>query len=169
MKTGHAGNGKQTRRAATGAQPARTGGTASAGADAQPLARTACVSLCGRPGTGESRPIFAANQPVMDRLTSGALPRMAAALAPVLPVGLLGIDVREPLHRFDANAHAPGLERGVSGANRVGEPLGTLAMRWRLVPDGFEATPGSTPPDTEVRSGHSQRFVMQDGVITFQE
>ncbi len=94
---------------------------------------------------------------------------VAAALASVLPIGLTGLDVRETLHRFDANAHQPSLERGVSVANRVGEPIATLTMRWRLAPDGFDATPGGTPPDTRIDAGTSQRFVLQDGAITFEE
>ena len=131
------------------------------------------VSLCSRPGGGESKPIFFASNPMGGALLSTGITGVAASavasIASFLPVGLSGLEVHETLHRFDANAHLPTLERGVSGANRMGEPIGTLTMRWRLAPDGFEATPEAAPPDTEIRNGRSQRFVMQDGAITFQE
>lgn len=164
MKTGHAENGKKKRRVAPEAPPAPA-----------PRATTQAgyVSLCSRPGSGESKPIFFASNQVGDALLFAGIPKVAASavasMASILPVGLSGLEVRETLHRFDANAHRPTLERGVSGANRIGEPLCTLTMRWRLAPDGFEATPGAAPPDTEIHEGRSQRFVMQDGVITFQE
>ena len=164
MKTGDAENGRKQRRVAPEAPPAPA-----APAGTQP----SYVSLCSRPEGGESTPIFFASNRVGDALLATGLPRVApsavASMASILPVGLSGLEVRETLHRFDANAHLPTLERGVSGANRVGEPLGALTMRWRLAPDEFEPTPGAEPPDTEIRDGRSQRVVMQDGVITFQE
>jgi hypothetical protein len=135
--------------------------------------RPGFVSLCSRGGSGLSAPIMFSSNRVGDAILSTgigqAAGRAVAGFASVLPVGLAGIEVRETLHRFDANAHLPTLERGISAANRIGEPLATLSMRWRLAPDGFEATPGLAPPDTEIRDGLSQRFVMQDGTITFQE
>ncbi len=138
-----------------------------------PLNRAAFLALCSRGGSGLSTPImFSSNRvggAILSTNIGQAASRAVAGLASVLPVGLTGIEVRETLHRFDANAHLPTLERGISAANRIGEPLATLSMRWRLAPDGFEATPGLTPPDTEIRNGLSQRFVMQDGTITFQE
>ncbi len=90
-------------------------------------------------------------------------------MAPLLPVGISGLDVRENLHRLDANVHAPTLDRGVTSANRIGEVLGTIAMRWLLAPDGYEATPSAAPPPTGIQADRSQRFVMHDGQITFQD
>ncbi len=131
------------------------------------------LSLCSREGSGQSAPIVFSSSRVGDAILSTgigqAATRAVAGLASMLPGGLGGIDVRETLYRFDANAHLPTLERGIVAANRVGEPLATLRMRWRLAPDAFEATPAVAPPDTEIRSTASQRFVMQDGSITFQE
>src|SRR3989338_4175943 len=139
MKTGNAGNGRKKRRVAPETAPAPAAVT-----------RAGYASLCSRPGSGESKPIFFASNQMGNALLSTGIPRVAAsavtAMAAILPVGLSGLEVHETLHRFDANAHLPTLERGVSGANRVGEALGALAMRWRLAPDGFEATPGAAPP-----------------------
>src|SRR4051812_3054555 len=115
------------------------------------------VSLCSREGAGQSAPIFFSSNPVGGAILSTGIGQVAgravAGLAPMLPVGFAGIDVRETLHRFDANAPPPTLERGIPAANRVGEPIASLAMRWRLAPDGFDATPSLAPPDTEIRSG----------------
>ena len=161
MKTGDTEGGRKKRSASPEAR------------DAHAVTQSGYVSLSSRPGAGESTPIFFANNQVGSALLATGIPRVAAAavtsMASFLPVGLSGLDVRETLHRFDANAHLPTLERGVSGANRLGEALAILTMRWRLAPDEFEATPGTPPADTEIRDGRAQRFVMQDGAITFQE
>ena len=93
-----------------------------------------------------------------------------ATMAPLLPVGLAGLDIQEPLHRFDANVHLPTLERGVSSANRIGETIGVLTMKWRLAPDGFEMSPPSPLAPIEISETTSQRYrVMQDGAVTFQD
>jgi len=164
MKTGEAASGKKKRRGTQEAPPAPA---------APVVTQPGYLSLCSRPEAGASTPLFFASNRAGDALLATGLPRMAAtavaAMTSILPVGLSGFEVRETLHRFDANAHVPTLERGVSSANRVGEPLGTLTMRWRLAPDSFEATPGATPPDTQFREGVSQRFVMHDGAIAFDE
>jgi hypothetical protein len=73
-----------------------------------------------------------------------------------LPAGSRGLDVQQPLHRFDSNVHLPTRERGVSSANRVGEPLALLTMQWRF-----------DPPDTELRGDASQQVAMRDGGIAF--
>jgi hypothetical protein len=135
--------------------------------------RPACLSLCSRESAGQSAPImFSQNRIGGALLSTGiadAAPRAVAGLSALLPVGLAGISVRETLHRFDANAHLPTLERGIVAANRVGEPLAALSMQWRLAPDDFAATPRAAPPDTPLDATRSQRFVVQDGAITFQE
>lgn len=120
----------------------------------RPAMPSSYLSFCTRPGEGSSVPQFPA---------SGA----PAAVAPGLPVGLLGINVNEPMHRFDAAVQDPSLEAGIRSANRIGETLAQLSMRWTLAPDGFVATPASEPPPTGFINGASQRFVMQGGVITF--
>jgi hypothetical protein len=90
-------------------------------------------------------------------------------MVPLLPVGMAGLEVRAALHRFDANAYAPSLESGIVADNRTGESLATLAMRWLLAPDDFEATPAATPPGTEIEPSRSQRFVMLGGRMQFQD
>ena len=116
--------------------------------------------------------LFGSN-PLGDALLSTGLMTLAgptaASMVPVLPVRMSGIEVRETLHRLDAEAHAPTQERGVTGANRVGEPLGVLTMRWLVAPDGFEATASAPPPSTELETSRSQRFVMHDGALRFQD
>ena len=135
--------------------------------------RPAVLSLCSRDRTGQSGPIMFPRNAVGGALLSSgiadAAPRAVAGLAALLPVDLAGIRVRETLHRFDANAHLPTLDGGVTAANRVGEPLATLSMQWRIAPDEFDATPRTAPPETPIQPGRSQRFVMQDGAIMFQE
>jgi hypothetical protein len=138
-----------------------------------PLTRAAFISLCTGPSGQTSEPVLYANNPVGDVLLSTGIASLAGAvvstMAPLLPVGMSGLDVRESLHRLDANAHLPTLDRGVTSANRVGEVLGAISMRWLLAPDQYEATPSATPPATEIRADASQRFVMQDGLISFQD
>src|SRR5262249_17028155 len=90
-----------------------------------------------------------------------------SALQPLIPFRMSGLNVNETLHRLDANAHPPTLERGVTSANRIGETLGAMTMRWLLAPDDFEAMPSATPPATDIDSLRSQRFVMRDGALTF--
>jgi hypothetical protein len=134
--------------------------------------RAAYLSLTSRPGAGATVPIFYSSNRVGDALLS-TVGRVAgsamAAMSPILPVGLAGLEIHEALHRFDANLHLPTRERGLSSANHVGEPLAMLSMRWRLVPDGFAATPTALVPDTEIATGSSQRFVMQEGTITLRD
>jgi len=138
-----------------------------------PMIGESYLSLASRPGSGTTAPMFAGAHRAGGGTLSAGIATVAesviAKLSSLLPVGLLGLDIREPLHRFDVNAHLPTLERGVSSANRVGEPIATLSMKLRLAPDGFEATPAAIPPETEVRDGLSQRFVMQDGAIAFDD
>jgi hypothetical protein len=139
----------------------------------QPLTRSAFLALCTSPSGTSAEPVLYANNPVGDALLSTGVASFAGAvvgtMAPLLPVGMSGLDVHESLHRLDANPHRPTLDRGVTSANRVGEVLGAISMRWLLAPDEFDAIPSATPPATEIRTDRSQRFVMQEGLITFQD
>ena len=124
-------------------------------------------------GAGRSSPILFGSNPVGDALLSTGLMTLAGATAasmvPVLPVRMSGIDVHETLHRLDADAHAPTPECGITSANRIGEPLGALTMRWLVAPDTFDAMPSAPPPDTELDASRSQRVVLQDGVLRFED
>ena len=163
------------RETAPGRTP-RKGRTAAAGPlrpTAAPPARPAFLSLSTGPGPAASTPIMYASNPVGDALLSSGMASLASsvvtAMGPLLPVGLSGLDVRETLHRLDANTHAPTLDRGLTSANRIGEALATISMRWLLAPDEYEATPSAAPPPTGIQPDRSQRFVMHDGLITFQD
>ncbi|HEX4567239.1 MAG TPA: hypothetical protein VH138_11445 [Vicinamibacterales bacterium] len=133
------------------------------------IARDVFVSLCTRPAGGRSTAVTSGAS------RGGGLPfslssiahAAGSALQPLLPSRMSGLNVSEALHRLDANAHLPTLDRGVTSANRVGEALGTISMRWLLTPDDFEATPSATPPAIDMDSARSQRFVMRDGALTF--
>src|SRR5688500_6542369 len=134
----------------------------------------ATLALCSRPSAeGSTTPIFHGSNPVGDALISTGLVDLAGptltSMVPLLPVGMAGLEVREALHRFDANAYAPSLESGLAADNRVGEPLGSVTMRWLLAPEDFEATPAATPPATEIQPAKSQRFVMLGGRVQFQD
>ena len=129
------------------------------------------VSLCTLPSGGRSTAV-SGGAPIVDSLPLGlsSLANAAVnALQPLIPSRLSGLNVNETLHRLDANAHLPTLERGMTSANRIGEALGAITMRWLLAPDDFEATPSAAPPATDLDSGRSQRFVMRDGALTFSD
>ena len=127
------------RETAPGRTP-RKGRTAAAGPPrpAATTARPAFLSLSTGPGPATSTPIMYANNPVGDALLSTGIASLASsvvtAMGPLLPVGLSGLDVRETLHRLDANTHAPTLDRGLTSANRIGEALAAISMRWHFPP-----------------------------------
>ena len=125
MKTADSDNGKSKKRGQAASDPG-----AMATVEAPP--RDAYVTLTSRPGAGATTPILFSGNRVGDAVLSTSIGRMAgsavAGMSALLPVGLSGLEVHEPLHRFDANMHLPTLERGISSANRVGEPLGMLSL-----------------------------------------
>ena len=131
------------------------------------------LSLCTQAVGGRTTPVLFADNPIGGAILSTPLASVAAAAVPAigafLPVSISGLSVSEPLHRFDAEMHAPTLDRGMTGANRIGEALGAASFRWLLAPEGFEATPSSAPPPTAMSAARSQRFVMLDGLLTVQD
>jgi hypothetical protein len=122
-----------------------------------------------------NNPIMVATHPLGELiLRSGAMPILGAiskvvgleALVPLLkamPLGMVGVDVNEELHRFDVRGTVPDARRGVRAAITVGEAVGTLGMKWRIAPDDFEPSDGQVPPETVLDETRSQRFVMLDG------
>ena len=130
-----------------------------------------------RPNT----PIMAATNPFGELLLrSGAMSIVGAIsrwvglgpLVPLLqamPLGMIGVDVNERLHRFDVRGTVPDERRGVRATNTVGEAVGTLAMKWRIAPDDFEPAPGRLPPPTLLDQTRSQKFVMLDGRQRFED
>jgi hypothetical protein len=122
---------------------------------------------------GRSTPILPSGTPAAGALLATPIvarvgPAATAALLSFLPVRTSGIDVCETLYRLDAE---PRTDAGaaIASATRLGEPLGTLTMRWLAAPDGFEATPSALPPDTELDPSRSQRFVLPDGAFRFDD
>jgi hypothetical protein len=86
--------------------------------------------------------------------------------APGHPNGIIGIGVRELLHRFCVNVQPP--TKGIlRPANLVGEPVGTFSHRWMMIPEGYQALPDQEPPPTPLDSSRSQRFAMLGGICRF--
>ena len=80
---------------------------------------------------------------------------------------VIGITIRELLHRFEAITEDPTFEKGLTARNVVGETVGKFTQRWMVIPDDFEALPGREPPPTPLDPSRSQRFAMLDGVCKF--
>lgn len=160
MKRGDADHGKKGRKSA-----APSGGGAPQG---HTVKQGSYLALSTRPaayaGADAAEIVSDVLRPVMQ---AKAIAATVAAVGPVLQLGVASLDINESLHRLDADVQVPSLEQGLRSANRIGEPLASIAMRWTLAPDDFVATPGAEPPRTGFRNATSQRFVMQDGTITF--
>jgi hypothetical protein len=86
---------------------------------------------------------------------------------PLLPFLLAGVNVHESLHRFDVQMQPPAAGRGLRAANRTGEPMARVSIRWRVIPERFEAGPGREPPSTILNPMASQRFCMLDGHMSY--
>jgi hypothetical protein len=82
---------------------------------------------------------------------------------------VIGMQVRERLHRFCVSVAPSSPERPMKARNVVGEPAGRFSHRWMLAPDDWEATPDRDPPPTPLDPSRSQRFVMMDSVCAFRE
>ncbi len=80
-----------------------------------------------------------------------------------------GIRVRECLHRLDVSVLRPDIRRGVRACNSFGEGIGHFDSRWMLVPDDFVALPGLEPPLRNLDPLRSQRFVMLEGRLRFND
>ena len=81
--------------------------------------------------------------------------------------GVIGLRVRERLHRFSIVTEPPAQNHVVSH-NTIGEQLGHFEHRWLFAPDGFPALPTREPPETTLDPSRSQRFVMLDSVCMFE-
>ena len=92
--------------------------------------------------------------------------RSPLILSPGSSNALIGMHIRERLHRFSIVLDPPG-RNAISIHNTVGEPLATFEHRWMFAPDGFGALPGVEPPPTVLDTSRSQRFVMLDSICKF--
>ena len=96
-----------------------------------------------------------------------ALHSPVAMYAPGNTNGVIGMRGSEVLPRFDIDMQLPSLEAGVRAANVVGQPAGSLELRWMIIPYDFQARPDREPPATLLDWSHTQRFAIQEGTFTF--
>ena len=90
-----------------------------------------------------------------------------AIFAPGSSTGVMGMRVREQLHRFQITVQPPAAARPLIANNVVGEVAGRFSHRWMFVPDDFAAAPGREPTSTVLDPSRAQRFVMLDSVCSF--
>jgi len=125
-------------------------------------------------------PLLRATNPLGSlMLESGLMPifgQLAEALGPageglmnVMPIEMIGVEVHEELHRFDIDGQIPGVNHGVRAANRVGEHIAAVTMRWMIAPDDFQPAIDKVPPPTALDMTRSQKFVMLGGRMTFRD
>jgi choline dehydrogenase len=105
-------------------------------------------------------PIFSRNDPSRPNIP---IP------SPNHPDRVIGVEVHEELHRFEVEVGRPTQEGGLRATKRVGEPVASVQIRWMVIPDDFEPTPGCQPPPTELDPTRPQRFTMLDGRLTFHD
>jgi hypothetical protein len=98
-----------------------------------------------------------------------ASPNKPILLIPGLEFLITAVEVNEELHRFEVRVGEPTVERGVRAADRVGEPVANVHIRWTPIPEDFEAAPGKMPPTTILNPFCSQRFTMLDGRLVFKD
>jgi hypothetical protein len=80
--------------------------------------------------------------------------------------GVIGVRIREALHRFSIVMEAPSVS-GLRVQNLVGERLASFEHRWMFAPEKFGALPGLEPPPVRLDPSRSQRFVMLDAICKF--
>jgi hypothetical protein len=80
--------------------------------------------------------------------------------------GVIGVRIRESLHRFNIVMQSPS-PSGLRAQNLMGERLARFEHRWMFVPEKFGALPDCEPPPTRFDPSRSQRFVMLDAVCKF--
>ena len=86
-------------------------------------------------------------------------PQSANVIVPSLePLGIKQVQVHEQLHRFPID---------LSAGTIVGEPIGTVAMKWTPMPPEFIPVPNVEPPATVLEFAGSQPFLTMDGALTF--
>jgi hypothetical protein len=90
-----------------------------------------------------------------------------AILGPGRSPAVIGVHVREVLHRFRVASAAPTSRCPLRSSNIVGEAAGTFSHRWLMTPSDFVSAPGLEPPPTPFDPSRSQRFVMLDSICRF--
>ncbi len=82
---------------------------------------------------------------------------------------VIGFEARETLRRFETDLELPSSGGTVRAVNAVGEAVGSLHLRWLLVPHDFLARPDREPPPTLLDRTRSQRFAMQEATFRFSD
>jgi hypothetical protein len=80
--------------------------------------------------------------------------------------GVIGIKCGEALHRFDLELETPSPSY-LKAVNVLGEEVGSVNLRWMILPDSFSARPDTDPPPTHFDPSRSQRFAMQEMTFNF--
>jgi hypothetical protein len=79
--------------------------------------------------------------------------------------GVIGFDADLPLHRLDIRLRDADLDRGVRATNTVGESVGTVSLRCRMIAREWRALPEREPPASQLDRGRSQRFAIQEATF----
>jgi hypothetical protein len=94
-------------------------------------------------------------------------PRSSGAVIRASSGAVIGVDVREALHRFTITTQPPAGRIPLTATSVIGERAGTFTHRWLFTPADFVASPRREPPPTRLDPSVSQRFVMLAGTCTF--
>jgi hypothetical protein len=92
-------------------------------------------------------------------------PNAPILLMPDVDFLMIGVSVNEELHRFEVKVDQT--DCGPKAANRVGEPVANVHIRWTPIPGDFEGAPNRFPPPTVLNPFVSQRFCMLEGQLNF--
>ncbi len=82
---------------------------------------------------------------------------------------MIAVEVNEELHRYEVTVEEPTAQNGLRAADRVGEPVANVHIRFTPIPWAFEAAPNKYPPPTLLIPFISQRISMLDGQLTFKD
>jgi hypothetical protein len=81
--------------------------------------------------------------------------------------GTIGFNGSGAIHRFGIDLRPPSVQGGIRVANVVGECVGQVCYKCRLIPYEFKARPRHEPPPTVLDAERSQRFSLQEMTLTF--
>jgi hypothetical protein len=80
---------------------------------------------------------------------------------------IVGVKLRNSLHRLQVITSPPARGRPVTCTNAAGQSIGHFNQRWMFVPENFVGLPDLEPPSTPFDHSRSQRFVMLNGDCSF--
>ncbi len=96
-------------------------------------------------------------------------PNKPVLLIPGLSFLMVAVEVNEDLHRYEVKVEEPTIDKGLRAANRIGERVANVRIRFTPMPEDFEAAPGKYPPPTILIPFFSQRVCMLEGQLTFKD